>query len=85
MYQTGRPDLAKTENPLFMKTPKIGDVIELDCGYDGMIDMQPCKVLRLYEATDLWNHAKVNLCAEVRQVGTDYVFQTTLKSLEKKP
>jgi hypothetical protein len=57
---------------------EVNKTIILDCGYDGMIEHRPCKILALFEANNLWDSNKKDLCAKVRILGTDEVFTTTL-------
>lgn len=37
---------------------KVGSVIEVDCGYCGMIDMQPVTIISIGTSTDLWDNTK---------------------------
>lgn len=57
----------------------VNDIIELDCGYHGMIDMQPCRVLEQpYELRPLFEGDKPSLAARVEQLGTGETFLATL-------
>ena len=38
---------------------KTGDVIEVDCGYNGMIDMQPVTIISIGQCMDLWDNSKL--------------------------
>jgi len=37
---------------------KVGSIIEVDCGYCGMIDMQPVTIVSIGTSTDLWDRTK---------------------------
>lgn len=42
---------------LNLSTLKVGDIIQVDCGYNGMIDMEDVTVVAIGQSIDLWDKA----------------------------
>lgn len=58
---------------------KKGEWVELDCGYDGMIDMRECRLIEdSYKVKGLWPDSPERDVARVEILGTGEVFQATL-------
>jgi hypothetical protein len=49
-----------------LDTLKIGDVIEVDCGYFGMINMEEVTVVDIHPAIDLWDKEITYPCVTVK-------------------
>lgn len=49
-----------------LSTLRVGDVIEIDCGYGPREDMQRVTVIDIGQSIDLWNKALTLPCITVR-------------------
>lgn len=57
------------------KFPKVGDTVELDCGYDGMLDYRPVKLLETpYPSRKLFDEQARSWAARVEILGTGETF-----------
>lgn len=58
---------------------KKGSVVEIDCGYWGIDDTRPCKLLEDPRPTaTLWDASKIEWVAMVKILGTDETFTAIL-------
>jgi hypothetical protein len=68
------------QNTMLNLKTKRGDIIEADCGYNGMIDERECKVLeKPYESNGLFPNSPKTLNARVEILGTGEVFTTSIE------
>lgn len=49
-----------------LSTLRVGDVISVDCGYNGMINMEDVTVINIGQSIDLWNKEIMHPCVTVR-------------------
>ena len=51
-----------------LSTLRVGDVIEIDCGYNGEPFMEPVIVIDISQSIDLWDEALTVPCVTVRDI-----------------